>query len=286
MKAIEVEAEIIPEEALVPLGEVDKWLGNTAMNVADIAKQYGTIEVNDAASYKACKRARAQLRKEIASIEQQRKDMTRVVEQAISNFKSNAQDVLEPLNRIDAEYKAAIDVFESAQLADRKAELAQEYKVMAPALVPLVPFELIWNTFAKEKGWELKGTSQEKCYQDLCRIVERIAEDENTINNLDMTDAERQDCRDEFFKTLNSNTAIKEIIAKRERMKALESLDTMRAEQQEPKPVKEPETAPQSTTGATKRVLEIEATQEQFMALISWLKSNNIHGTLRGANNV
>lgn len=292
-KVTSVEPEIIEDE-LLPLSQADKWVSKTTGEVNKLVKLYGTIEVKDAQSYRDCKNARTNLRKDIANIEQERKNMTRMIEDVIANFKHQAQDVLEPLNSIEAQYKQAIDAWDEAQFKRRRLDLEAFYEEFAPALVPLVPFQRIYDKYATEKKWHLKSTSTEKCRIDLEKIVTHIAEDEHTISQLDMTEQERQDCRDKFFQTLDCHAAIQEVVAKRERMAALDDLDAMRAEQSQPiqqaqeVPTREPnvaQTAPQQATDKTKRVLEIEATQAEFTELISWLIAHNIHGILRSSNN-
>lgn len=311
---IEVEGEIIdvPSE----LTQAEAWLATTSSKVEELASQYGTRKIVDAESYKDIKTSRTALRKDIASIEQERKDLTRVIEERVAAFKTDAANVLAPLTEIDTGYKMQLDEWEAGIINRRKANLSEMYSDMAPALAEgLVPFERIWATFAQEKKWTLKSTNEAKCLKDLEKVVEHIAEDETTIQNTSMTDEERRSCRAMYFSTLDLGKAIKAVAEQRAQQERLRELDEMRAQQAQsiiqPAPVREPEPeaepeqqeqesaqdttpttapepirqAPESPQGTVETpqpaysyTFVFELTRPQLEALMAFCKTNDIHG--------
>lgn len=303
-KKVEEVTAIVEEvpEAPAKLSKVDLWLADTSSKVTDIASQYGHIDIVDGKTYRDCRNARIQLRKEIASIDQDRKDKTRVLEQLIANFKTNAANVLSPLSAIEADYKAQLDAWEAGIMDRRYAYVAEAYADMAPALADgLVPFERVWDTFGAEKKWLNKSTSDEKCVKDLEGIVERIAKEEATINNLDFDDDERNRARSWYFTTLDLSGAIQNIQAERDQKARLAELDAMRNAQSapvEPEPIQEPPMpaeAPNSAvapaTVAQSAPVDVqeqepintysfvfECTRSQMVSLIEFCKANGIHG--------
>lgn len=283
-----VEPEIVQDEALATFNDVDKWLSTTAGEVDNLKRFYGAIAVVDAESYKECKRARAAIRKDIESIEKQRKDITRFVEDVVGQFKANAKDVLAPLTSIEAEYQQQIKAYEAELYNAKYAELEETYIEFGGVLSDgLVPFERIWEMYAAEKKWGNISTNIEKCRADLEKIVTQIGKDYTTINNLELSNTERQELKAEYFATLDFGVAIQHAKKRREQLEHVKELDALqqqqpKAAQEAPQELTEPKAQPVSTK--VKRVLEIEASDDEFKELISWLKARGIHGVLRGIN--
>lgn len=89
-----IEGELVEDAELAKLSQAELWLNNTSQRVEQIQQVYGELIVSDAQSYRDVKAARTQLRKDIDSIEQERKDFTRAIEDMVREFKHQAATVL------------------------------------------------------------------------------------------------------------------------------------------------------------------------------------------------
>lgn len=309
-RPIEVEAEVfdVPAE----LTAADEWLAEAREEVGALLGKYGTHPIETQADYRDIKQSRTLLRKDIASIDQRRMDMTRAVEDAVARFRTGAADALEPLRKVEREYKRQLDEWDEGVVARRRAEMAATYAELAPSLADgLCPFDLVWERMAKARKWLNRSTGEQRCMDDLAKVVEGMARDEQTIQALDMDPQERDACRAEYFRTLDLAAAVGRVRDERERRARLAELDAQRAEQEAsmraaraaqqtlapeaaPAPTaaaSAPQTAPQPPTGAaaaeppaTRRyVFEFECTDAQLHALMGFLRANGIHGTRRSA---
>jgi hypothetical protein len=315
----EVQAEKVQPPAV--LTEADKWLSATTAKADEIATQYKPHEITTAQGYKDAKQARAFLRKEIAAIEAERKDQTREIENTLARFKSGAKAAIARLLELDESYKDNLDAWDERCIAERKCTLAEEYASYAPDLAeplegqtePLVPFSRLDAKYSADGKWYNRSTSEKAAIADMQKRVEKIAADDHTIDQLDMTDAERTELKAEYFATLDFAQSMSAATQRREARKRAEALEQERlarqaweqeqaAQQQaaeleavetalEPMPqtvaqptpveqaVPEPVAAPAEI--ASIFVLEVEVTPTQKQALISYLKAQGIHGRIK-----
>ena len=315
----EVQAEKVQPPAV--LTEADKWLSATTAKADEIATQYKPHEITTAQGYKDAKQARAFLRKEIAAIEAERKDQTREIENTLARFKSGAKAAIARLLELDESYKDNLDAWDERCIAERKCTLAEEYASYAPDLAeplegqtePLVPFSRLDAKYSADGKWYNRSTSEKAAIADMQKRVEKIAADDHTIDQLDMTDAERTELKAEYFATLDFAQSMSAATQRREARKRAEALEQERlarqaweqeqaAQQQaaepeavetalEPMPqtvaqptpveqaVPEPVAAPAEI--ASIFVLEVEVTPTQKAALISYLKAQGIHGRIK-----
>lgn len=297
----ELEPVIIEDVQLMPLTQAELWLAQAEAEVAEQAKLYGSIEIKSKADYIEVKQARAQLNKDIEAFEQQRKDKTREVERLVKEFKQSAATVLAPLTAKRLEYTEQLNSWDDKWLQQRKATLKEQYQELGGVLDDgLAPFERIWDTYSKDKKWANKTVSQEKCYQDLARIVERMSEDYTTIGNLDMTDEERTQVRAEYLETLNFPLAIKNVQARREQQQRVRELEAAKSGaesdskpveqqgalsvQQEDKPVLEPVTEPISTWQIVLNETTFEATKTDAVKLAEAFKAVGVSGKITRSN--
>lgn len=317
----EVQAEKVQPPAV--LTEADKWLSATTAKADEIATQYKPSEITTAQAYKDAKQARAFLRKEIAAIEAERKDQTREIENTLARFKSGAKAAIARLLELDETYKANLDAWDERCIAERKCTLAEEYASYAPDLAeplegqtePLVPFSRLEEKYASDGKWYNRSTSEKAAISDMQKRVEKIAADDHTIDQLDMTDAERTELKAEYFATLDFAQSMSAATRRREERQRAEALERERQERlkwqqeqqaavQEPEPEPMPEAVPEPTTpqsavqpvpvvavpqaqptpqpeAATLFILEVEVTPTQKQALISYLKAQGIHGRIK-----
>lgn len=279
-----IEGELVEDAELAKLSQAELWLNNTSQRVEQIQQVYGELIVSDAQSYRDVKAARTQLRKDIDSIEQERKDFTRAIEDMVREFKHQAATVLTPLTSLEASYKVQLDSFERKVLAEKKATVEEAYIELGGVLNDgLVPFERIWEKYAQEKKWANKGTSTEKCRQDLEQIVSKLSQDYQTISNLDMTEAERTELKTEYFNTLDFGAALKNAAERRQQAQRVSELDAMNGYAPEPEPPVV-EQQPVQQEPATGWIVEMQvATQEQLQGLIAYCKEHGITGVARRA---
>lgn len=279
-----IEGELVEDTELAKLSQAELWLNNTSQRVEQIQQVYGELIVSDAQSYRDVKAARTQLRKDIDSIEQERKDFTRAIEDMVKEFKHQAATVLTPLTSLEASYKVQLDSFERKVLAEKKATVEEAYIELGGVLNDgLVPFERIWEKYAQEKKWANKGTSTEKCRQDLEQIVSKLSQDYQTISNLDMTEAERTELKTEYFNTLDFGAALKNAAERRQQAQRVSELDAMNGYAPEPEPpvVEQQPVQAQPSTGW---IVEMQvSTQEQLQGLIAYCKEHGITGVARRA---
>ena len=314
----EVQAEKVQPPAV--LTEADKWLSATTAKADEIATQYKPHEITTAQEYKDAKQARAFLRKEIAAIEAERKDQTREIENTLARFKSGAKAAIARLLELDETYKANLDAWDERCIAERKCAIAEAYADFAPDLAeplegqdaPLVPFSRLEGKYASDGKWYNRSTSEKSAIADMQKRVEKIAADDHTIDQLDMTDAERTELKAEYFATLDFAQSMSAATQRREARKRAEALEQERlarqaweqeqaAQQQaaEPEPMPEEAVQPAPVAHAAPQpvatpepvatpaeitsvfVLEVEVTPTQKAALISYLKAQGIHGRIK-----
>lgn len=307
-EAVEVEAEVfdVPAE----LTAADEWLAEAREEVGALLGKYGTHTIETQADYRDIKQSRTLLRKDIASIDQRRMDMTRAVEDAVARFRTGAADALEPLRKVEREYKRQLDEWDAGVIDRRRAAMREAYADMAPALADgLCPFDLVWDLRGPGLKWQNRSTGEVRCMDDLAKVVEGIARDEGTIQALDMSPEERDACRAEYFRTLDLGAAVGRVRDERERLARIAELDAQRAAQRaslegeqtsmdvSPAPElartpRRPErpaprqAAPDATAGPAPRrryVFEFECDDAQLAALMAFLRANDIHGTRRSA---
>lgn len=305
-EAVKVEAEVfdVPAE----LTAADEWLADARDEVGALLGKYGTHPIETQADYRDIKQSRTLLRKDIASIDQRRMDMTRAVEDAVARFRTGAADALEPLRKVEREYKAQLDEWDAGVIDRRRAAMREAYADMAPALADgLCPFDLVWDLRGPGLKWQNRSTGEGRCMDDLAKVVEGIARDEGTIQALDMSPEERDACRAEYFRTLDLGAAVGRVRDERERLARIAELDAQRAAQAaslkeaqtsmdvSPAPAqartpRRPErpaprpAATDATAGPAPRrryVFEFECTNAQLDALMAFLRENDIHGTRR-----
>lgn len=277
------EAEVLEPPAA--LGEADRWLAETRARVAEAAARYGTHPITDAASYRDIKASRTLLRKDIAALDAERRAMTRGIEDVLSEFRRRAAEELAPLSEIEEGYKAQLSEWERGVVARRREAMAARYAEMAPALAGgLVPFDRLWAHYARtaDPRWDLRGSNDEACVRSMERAVSQVADNERSIQELAMTQDERDECRADYFRTLDLAAALKGVQARREQRDRLEGLDAMRRAQEDAPGDARAE--PQGTDDPPRRyAFEVECTGAQMGALMAWLRENGIHGRRRRA---
>lgn len=309
---VEADAQVIEPPA--ELSRADEWLAGTRGRVASLLAEYGTHPIEDQAGYRDIRQSRTMLRREIEAIDAERRGATRAVEEAVARFRQEANEAVEPLREVERGYKAQLDEWDAGVIDRRREAMAAAYADMAPALAGgLCPFEVVWERRGRALKWQNRSTGEQRCMDSLTEVVRGIAADEQTIQSLDMTPAERDACRAEYFRTLDLAAAVRRVSDERDRLARIREMDEARRAQAasleprtvplreaapEPAPAPAPQAAPapapapqgapspaaQAAPGAASRyVFEFECTPAQLSHLMAFLRAEGIHGKRRAA---
>lgn len=230
---MDVDARVIDTD-IAALSASEEWLAQASERAALIAEQYRPHEIADDADYKESKTARADARRAIAAIDQERKSMTATIEKAVRDFKAGAKLALEPLSTIDAQYKEALTAYESAWKTQREIELHMEYGAVAPDLVNLVPFELVLKRYGSERGkaWVNRSTNIEAAKDMLADAVISISEAEEAIDEMAQDESYRSEVKAQYFRTLDLQGAMAEAKRTREQQERVRKLEEERIERE------------------------------------------------------
>ena len=224
---IKVEAHVIETDLLNPT-KYDQWLTEQRSKVEQALAECKTTEVTDAASYKSAKACRSEIRRVISDVDSERKARTAELESVLKRVRNDFGDVLAEAKERDQELKGQIDAWDAGALSRKMAEVEQAYVEYAPELANLVPFSVVQDKVGTANKWKNKTVGVETCKKDMYAFVDRVAEDEHTIDQLEMTEDERRTLKAMYFKTLDLNSSINQIVEARERREKVDRLEEQR----------------------------------------------------------
>lgn len=290
-EVIEVEATPIDQELSV-LSRAEKWLAGAAERVAVQCEQYKPpARIESEQQRKECTAARTSVRKDLATIDAERKAMLRDAEDALKKFKSNVKDVLNPLSDLDAEYKRLLDEYEEAWKTERVIELTEEYEGIAPDLVELVPFDRLMARFGSEKGkvWTNRSTNLIAAKQMLGEAIFTIADAERTIRE-SVPEEDVRDTLASYFNSLDLQQALSNARRLREQREQLARLEAERAARESqfeqpvpepmpvptPQPVAQPMPSPMTDVPHPWVIIASSATKAQMLQLRDYARSVGI----------
>jgi uncharacterized protein YqcC (DUF446 family) len=259
MAVEEVKAEVIDVD-VTPLSGAEKWLAEMSERVAKIASEHHAYEIEDAETFDQAKRERAAIRRDANEIDNERKSMTRVIDDAVKKFRADTKNMLAPLTELDEAYKAEIDAYTDRKMKERKARLEDHYRELAPLLaIPsedgraLVPFDRLLERYGMGqlgKKWLLAGTSEREAEKELEQALDQIQQYERTIAGA-VAPSDADDIRAIYFDTLDMGTAMAELDNRKRQRARLEALEQERREieqwQRNVEPEPTVETAPDAT---------------------------------------
>lgn len=240
----EVTAEPI-EQAIEPMSRLDQLVAGITAEAERLAAEYQPREISTEDDFKQSKRERAGARKDIAALRQRYTDAMRAIKDAVAEADARTKAALAPLDAVDAGYKREVDAYEERWKLERRAMLAEEYGDFAPDLVPLVPFDRLIARFGMDKGkqWDARSLSDQQALAAMQQAVERIAQDEQTIDGSPYDEADKKQLKADYFSTLDLSGALRrtqEAKEQRERVAQLERERLERMAQPEPEPEPEP----------------------------------------------
>lgn len=257
MAVEEVRAEVIDTD-VTPLSGAERWIAETSERVSRIASEYHAYEITDSATLAQAKRERAAIRRDATEIDNERKSMTRVIDDAVKKFRADTKNMLMPLTELDEAYKAEIDAYSDRKMLERRTRLEDHYRDLAPLLaVPsddgraLVPFDRILERYGMGqlgKKWLLAGTSEKEAEAELEQALDQIEQYERTITNA-VAPSDVDDIRAIYFDTLDMGAAMAELDKRKRQRARLEALEQERRDieewqRQQFEPEPEPEPAP------------------------------------------
>lgn len=260
-KAQEVEARVIERDLADPT-EYERWIAGMREEVQGQLSNFGPHDITSADDYRQSGRDRKAARAIIAKWDGQRKEATSRYRKLLSDIKSDVDAALQPLYDADAGYKAALDEWDERAIEDKLAELAQHYEDMAPDLVSLVPFAKLDEVYGSAEKWHLKSTNIQRMKQQLEAHVSGIADDERTIDELEMTDGERTALKAEYFSSLDLGTSLSHAIERREQRERVEQLEAERRERERQQREAEAHAQRAEELAAAKRAHEADAAIE------------------------
>lgn len=207
----EEEVQAVPiETGIEELAKSDQYLAALSVRAAKLAEEYRPHEIVSAADYKESKVARTAARKEIAALTEERKSLTREIDETVKRFKHGAAKAMEPLSSIDAGYKARLDEWDAARLEDKKRYVHEAYTEFAPELEEMVPFDRLWKELAPKGKWDAKSTNVVTCADGMREFCQKMADGFEVIDRLAADDAERQSLKTAYLETFDLNAAIRQ----------------------------------------------------------------------------
>lgn len=240
--------------------KIDELLAGTITN----------IDVDDAEQMRRVRKDRTYINGAINSLEDRRKAIKRAYSKPLTDFEDDLKLRINRLKEASATYTEALNEADKIARAKRAAVLEEAYYDMAPALVPVVPWERIY-----ERSWTNKTHGEVRAKEDLAAKVAKIAADWETLKGLGLENQE--DAELEFFQTLNLSSAIthaKEALERKARLEA------MKAEvEQEPTP--EPVPGPQEKRQRMVIFIDQPITAEEARTIGRVIGSHGFTGTFK-----
>lgn len=241
MAVEEVEATIIEADVL-PLSGADKWLAETREKVQRVADGHHAYEISDSKELAQAKRERTEIRRDITDIDNERKALTRALDDAVKRFRTDVKDVLKPLTELDEAYKAEIDAYADRKVAEKRAMLEETFRECAPLMAEpsedgraLVRFDTILERYGMGQlgdKWLNASTNIQKAKQQLIQALQQIQENEAIIRDTVAPD-DVDVARAIYFDTLDMGGAIAEANNRARQRKRLEELERQRQEIEE-----------------------------------------------------
>lgn len=204
--------------------KIDELLAGTITN----------IDVDDAEQMRRVRKDRTYINGAINSLEDRRKAIKRAYSKPLTDFEDDLKLRINRLKEASATYTEALNEADKIARTKRAAVLEEAYYDMAPALVPVVPWERIY-----ERSWTNKTHGEVRAKEDLAAKVAKIAADWETLKGLGLENQE--DAELEFFQTLNLSSAITHAKEALERKARLEAMKAEVEQEPTPEPVPEPQ---------------------------------------------
>lgn len=301
-----IEAEAVPIDDQIE--RATRGFGALRAKVSAKLADYEGATVTDVDSYKAVKRYRADVNALRKEIDDSRKAVKRAYTARLDDFEGEVKAIKTPLDDADARMGQMVSEWEQRKRNDRHDMLSAAYAETYPTLAEQVPFARIdaLHTSGRE-SWYAATVGDKKALSMLAAHVDEIAKAEQTIDNLDMTDAERVATKVDLFDSLSLQDALDAARRRREEAAEREARERQVAEMEQARfeaalaeqqaqaaPAPEPESVPEPAApaapvstqrdmlrdyaGATTWIATVEATKDEIGALAAYLSQHGLHG--------
>lgn len=281
--AVEVEIVETHEFAITKMqqgSEIEANFDDITRKIAEISELYaGAVVTLD--YLPQAKKDRACLNGLVKSVEQRRIEAKKHYMAPYDAFEQKVKVMLAPLNECSANLDRQIKALEEQERIEKREHLKAHYEGMAGALADAVPFERI-----EEPKWLNKTCHLEEGYREIEARIERIFNDEQTLDSLTLSHG--VEAKAEFFATLDLSRAIarsKQLDEQEERARRMEeqkaaNLAALKAPEPEPAPAP-PVIAPEPPRTWT---FECTCTRAQFDGIITYLKAQGIQGRAKAGD--
>lgn len=164
-----------------------------------VADYVGVIVADEYVSQ--AKHDRAALNALVKDIDSRRLEAKRQYVAPVTAFEDEIKSILAPAKEASAAIDAQIKAFEERERVAKRAELVKHWEDFAGVLANAVSFEQI-----EDPKWALKSASLMSAFEAIEARVDRIAEDYETLDGLNLTHLDA--ARAEFVATLDLSRAI------------------------------------------------------------------------------
>jgi len=235
---------------------------------------------------KSAKRTVTALNKQRKTLNDKKIEVKRTYSEPLKHFEDNIKDILALYDTQISDMKTNINAANDFQKAAKLEEIKEFYFDMAGVLSEMVSFDVFYDP-----KWLNKTVSTEAAKIELGKALSKTHEDYEMLQKLKPTLEYPDEAEKAFFTRCNLQDAIDADLAEIERQRRLASfhevvkpLQPTKVEYVEPVETSEYIEIPnlEFVYPVTTRILEIEATEAQFADLITYLKSQGIHGILKG----
>lgn len=297
-KAQAVEATIIePEASELVFTKVQPGLaieGNfeaVRAHIERIVADYEGLVVTE--DYVAqAKKDRAYLNSLATSLTQRFREVKKTYMAPVDALDRQIKELEGPIKAASLAIDEQVKAFEAREKADKRAKLVEHWNDYAGVLVEAVPFERI-----ERAEWLNRSYAVGKAFGDIESIVERIAREEATLDELNLSHP--RDAKSTYMATLDMSAAIarsKELDEQEERTRRFEAEKAEIAAQREADAAKAQEPEPEApdvfeamglptvdvptVPVSRERTFTVTATDAQVDGIIAYLKGAGIQGTV------
>lgn len=290
--------------SIVKVGRADTG-GPVIQNIAELEKKRDeamriyegiTPETAMELDLKTAKAARADLNAMCKELEDARKQVKREHMKQLEEFEVQVKGLEAPIKEAADALAEAVKAKEEAEREEKRAALRREYEEFAPFFAcgengPVLDFDDIC-----EKKWLNRSTTYKKAVEEMQDKVSAIAKDYESLKAQAENLPHYAEDVAVFFRTLSLSAALENDARRCEEDSRIAEMQAQQREVEErpelsPVPQEPPQDAPyvyepdygdvyDEPEETHAYVVRVSMTRRQRDALVGWLKSNGIHGTI------
>lgn len=288
LEFVEVEAEIIePKEQAI---EVVYTPAVISANLDDVEKRIrekiapfeGAVFTDDMMN--EAKAARKAINADSALLNKERIAIAKKYKEPLDAFENRVKQIDAYIKKVSEGIDIQVKDFEQRQKNAKKQRLQEHYEAYAGLLVPVVPFERIFDP-----KW-LNATENEiKVHKSIENIVDDIAGDWNSLKKMQNNITHYAEAEACFFRTLDLASALSESeridALEAEKQAELDRIANMKAEVEsyaQPATIEPDEVKPIVISVSDRQTyrFEVACTPAEMIGLQEYMKANNIRGRM------